>query len=391
MRPAALDPKSTFSLLLSVMAGSLVLACVSPPEPADTLDATVVEAGENEGLRVVNVVILLDSSGSMEPMSTWGSTQNLAGSFVAGMPEGQYRTAAVVFGGDENQVYELATFNRDDLDTAVYENDLLGKSSDIASAINDAAEQLARREGDTAIIVFSDGVASTHGREIGHASAIAAAKRLVAKADGGVCFYTIQSGDRPAGTSLMEGLAAVTSCGQHMNASDISDEVALHDLQRSVFVEEVLPIVAAAPPAPVFVDEDGDGVEDGSDQCLGTPKMANVNEVGCWVLDSYTFGLNEWQILESQFDELDEVAQVLEMNPQLRIRIDGHTDATGTAEFNQTLSERRANAVRTHLEGAGINASRLETQGFGESAPVADNDTTEGMARNRRCQMTVLK
>jgi OOP family OmpA-OmpF porin len=79
------------------------------------------------------------------------------------------------------------------------------------------------------------------------------------------------------------------------------------------------------------------------------------------------------------------------MNPDLRVRIDGHADSTGTAKFNQGLSERRASAVRTYLEGLGVDPSRLETKGFGMTAPVASNDTPEGMAQNRRCQMTVWK
>ena len=377
-RPA---PKSTFSLLASMIVGSFALACVSPPPPTDTLDSTVVEAAENEVVRVDNVVLLLDSSGSMEPKSTWGSTQNLAGSFVAGMPEGEYRAAVVTFGGDENQVSELAAFDRDDVDTAVYENDLLGKSSNIATAIDDAAAQLAGREGNNAVVVFSDGVASMHGRDIGAATTIAAAQQLAAT--GNVCFYAIQLGNNPEGSLLMEALAALTPCGQHANASDLTTEDELHDFQRPMFIEEVTP--------KMFVDEDGDGVEDGSDQCLGTPKMAQVNEFGCWVLDSYVFDTSESDIVEAQFGHLDKVAKVLEMNPDLRVRIDGHADSTGTAKFNQGLSERRASAVRTYLEGLGVDPSRLETKGFGMTAPVASNDTPEGMAQNRRCQMTVWK
>ena len=220
-----------------------------------------------------------------------------------------------------------------------------------------------------------------HGRDIGAATTIAAAKQLAAT--GNVCFYAIQSGNNPKGSLLMEELAAVTPCGQHANASDLTTEDELHDFQRVMFIEEVTP--------KVIVDRDGDGVEDGSDQCLGTPKMAQVNEFGCWVLDSYTFDTSESEIVEAQFGHLDKVAKVLEMNPDLRVRIDGHADSTGTAKFNQGLSERRASAVRTYLEGLGVDPSRLETKGFGMTAPVASNDTPEGMAQNRRCQMTVWK
>ncbi len=107
--------------------------------------------------------------------------------------------------------------------------------------------------------------------------------------------------------------------------------------------------------------------------------------------DSYTFDTKKYEILPSQYPALDKVSEVLKMNPDLRIRIDGHTDSTGTEDFNQTLSENRAAAVRDYLEDAGIESGRLETRGFGTSAPVDSNDTPEGKARNRRCQLTVLR
>ena len=116
-----------------------------------------------------------------------------------------------------------------------------------------------------------------------------------------------------------------------------------------------------------------------------------MNDFGCWVLDSYTFDTRQFRILDSQYEALDEVAEVLKMNPELRIRIDGHTDSMGTAQFNQTLSEQRADAVRHYLEATGIDAARLMTRGFGMSSPLASNNTQEGMATNRRCQLTVLK
>jgi OOP family OmpA-OmpF porin len=64
--------------------------------------------------------------------------------------------------------------------------------------------------------------------------------------------------------------------------------------------------------------------------------------------------------------------------------VEGHTDNTGSDAYNQALSVRRANAVLKYLVDAGVPASRLSAQGFGESQPVADNDTAEGRAQNRR-------
>ncbi len=72
-----------------------------------------------------------------------------------------------------------------------------------------------------------------------------------------------------------------------------------------------------------------------------------------------------------------------------RVRIEGHTDWTGPEAYNQGLSERRANSVRSYLVSHGVDASRLTTVGYGESSPIADNETREGRALNRRVELQV--
>ena len=75
--------------------------------------------------------------------------------------------------------------------------------------------------------------------------------------------------------------------------------------------------------------------------------------------------------------------------PSLRLTIEGHTDNTGSAEINQTVSERRANAVSNYLVQQGLNSSSLSAQGLGTSNPVADNGTAEGRQKNRRVEIIV--
>ena len=88
---------------------------------------------------------------------------------------------------------------------------------------------------------------------------------------------------------------------------------------------------------------------------------------------------------------LKEIARALQEHGDLRLRIEGHTDNTGSADANQQLSERRAAAVRDHLvQREGIAASRLESAGLGQSAPAADNATPEGRQTNRRVELVVL-
>lgn len=84
---------------------------------------------------------------------------------------------------------------------------------------------------------------------------------------------------------------------------------------------------------------------------------------------------------------LQEIIDLLQQHPDLRLRIEGHTDNTGSAETNQTLSEQRAGAIRNYLVQQGIDGGRLEAAGFGQTQPSADNATPEGRQQNRRVEL----
>ncbi len=100
------------------------------------------------------------------------------------------------------------------------------------------------------------------------------------------------------------------------------------------------------------------------------------------------FDVNSDRILPESTPTLDEIGDMLQEHAELRIVIEGHTDATGEADSNQELSERRAQAVRRFLiEHYGIDADRLVAEGFGESKPVDSNDTPEGRQNNRRVEL----
>jgi outer membrane protein OmpA-like peptidoglycan-associated protein len=87
---------------------------------------------------------------------------------------------------------------------------------------------------------------------------------------------------------------------------------------------------------------------------------------------------------------LDEIADLLKANTNVRVEIGGHTDSDGSESFNQDLSERRATSVRTYLTQRGVPASMLTTRGYGETSPVASNSTADGKAQNRRIEFRVL-
>ena len=96
-------------------------------------------------------------------------------------------------------------------------------------------------------------------------------------------------------------------------------------------------------------------------------------------------------LVETSLAELDRLAEALQRHPRLRLEVGGHTDAVGSDQDNLALSERRAKAVYDYLTERGVAADRLTYRGYGESRPVADNDTPEGRAANRRTTLTPLK
>ncbi|MDX1527790.1 MAG: OmpA family protein, partial [Gammaproteobacteria bacterium] len=87
---------------------------------------------------------------------------------------------------------------------------------------------------------------------------------------------------------------------------------------------------------------------------------------------------------------LDSVSMVLKMYDKTLVEVAGHTDSVGGEDMNQSLSERRANTVTQYLAGRGVAEQRFLVAGFGESKPVATNDTAEGRSLNRRVEITLV-
>jgi OOP family OmpA-OmpF porin len=147
-------------------------------------------------------------------------------------------------------------------------------------------------------------------------------------------------------------------------------------------------------------DSDGDGVWDGIDQCPNTPRGTEVDAKGCpikkalfepekrkLILEGVNFEFDRAKLLPESYAVLDRVAASLKDWPEIRVEVGGYTDSKGSDGYNRRLSERRAQAVRDYLISKGIGASRLSAKGYGESDPIASNDTEAGRAKNRRVEL----
>ena len=151
-------------------------------------------------------------------------------------------------------------------------------------------------------------------------------------------------------------------------------------------------------PIPAPLDSDGDGVTDDKDRCPGTPVGTRVDADGCplpvaqvaSIKLKVNFAFNSDVVQERYFADLGELAEFLKRFSDLQVDVEGHTDSVGPEEYNMQLSQRRAQAVVDMLVNQyGIAATRLEPKGYGESQPVASNDTEEGRAENRRVMATL--
>lgn len=150
-------------------------------------------------------------------------------------------------------------------------------------------------------------------------------------------------------------------------------------------------------------DNDGDGVLECpvmADQCpnkaANTPdgcpeyKLAKVTSKKIEITQTIYFETNNATIKPVSFPLLDVVAMVLTDNPEIQVRIEGHTDDRGSAEYNMRLSQDRTEAVRKYLIDKGVAPERMEPKGYGEGAPVADNKNESGRAKNRRVEFVIV-
>jgi OOP family OmpA-OmpF porin len=150
-------------------------------------------------------------------------------------------------------------------------------------------------------------------------------------------------------------------------------------------------------------DNDKDGVADGDDKCplqAGLPENAGcpktyehivVTDQKIELKQKIFFETNKAVIMSRSYGLLSEIASVLQARPTMRVRIEGHTDAQGTPKRNLRLSQSRADSVRIHLAGLGIDGQRMDAQGFGSEQPIETNKTASGREKNRRVEFVIIQ
>ena len=149
------------------------------------------------------------------------------------------------------------------------------------------------------------------------------------------------------------------------------------------------------------LDRDGDGIPDDLDKCPdeagpppdGCPKkysLLMVKKDRIEIKQQVKYQTGKFKVLPASYKLLNQVVQVLNDYPKMKVRIEGHTDSVGGESFNLKLSQKRAEAVKAYLVGKGIADDRLEAAGYGLTRPIASNRTAKGRAQNRRTEFYIV-
>jgi OOP family OmpA-OmpF porin len=391
--------KCYFKVLFILMISTLLIGCGGKKviKTAPSFEPYQFDASQYVP-KVDNFVVILDTSSSMADKYAKKEKAKIAKELLTAMnqtlPELNYNGALMTFGHDAYLpdrsamlVYGPTKYSTSGFESAL--NATKGPSGAsslaLAKAIKASGVDLKSAQGPIAVILVSDG-------EKMDQAPVAAAETLKSQFGDRLCIDTVLVGDNPGGKEILEQIAKAGGCGISTTADQLGSSANMAGFVEALFLAKPAPKPVPVAVAPKPMDTDKDGVPDNLDQCPNTPLGATVDARGCWTYAAKVlFDTNSAKVKSEAYQMLTEAVVIMKKNPDLKVEVDGHADSTGTAAYNMTLSEKRAEAVKKYFVDQGIDPERLTTKGFGITKPAAGNDTKEGRAKNRRVELTPVK
>jgi OmpA-OmpF porin, OOP family len=384
---------SFWTVLLFGLLALLLAACATtkPLAPFNAVDLNPMLTSGDYVLKANNFAVILDKSGSMGDMykgkQKLDCARDLASAFNHTVPNANLTGALRMFGKKANMqptgtelLWGPAAQDAAALDAGLNSVGFSNGDSPLNMALDATAQDFKSVQGNIAVVIFTDA-----NEEVMNYDAVKkSVMNLKSQFGDRICIYPVQIGADKEAAKFLAQVATDSGCGFAVKGDDVASSKGMADFVANVFLQKA-PVVEI-----VCVDDDGDLVCAELDKCPGTPKGAKVNKFGCWVLGDVLFDFDKSNIKPEYYRFLDDAAKVFEMNPSIRVEVQGNTDNIGTAKYNMGLSLRRANAVMQYLVNKGVAQSRLNARGFGFSRPVATNDTDEGRALNRRVELTPM-
>jgi OOP family OmpA-OmpF porin len=307
--------------------------------------------------KVDNIIFFIDHSGSMAMQGARGKYSKIILAKDAAieinyrLPKLNYKTGVFTFAPFE-QLSAMAPYNQAAVHDAIspinVDYPIYGNLTPLGPGLISLDPVLGGLSGRTAVILFTDG-----DDNLG-IDAVVEATALQAKYGDRLCFMVVSFADNDHGKAQLKKIAALSGC---------------HCIIEG---EELLNSRAA---------------EDNFLRCGLYEEMADVSTGEVVVFRSIYFDFDKSNIKPEFIPVLDEGVAVTKSKPNQQVILEGNTDSVGSAEYNQALSERRANSVKAYFVKKGIAADRITAVGHGKSQPRADNATDEGRRLNRRVEI----
>jgi len=392
--------------------------------------------------KIDNFMFLIDSSGSMgwEYAHSGKTKIELAKETLAQInnhiPElgyvGALDTLAPLKTYGNAKIYNRATYGKaiNMVPTDILTWGFIGNPTPLGEGLASMDSLIGCMQGSKALILISDG-----GNNLGP-DPIKAAQKLYEKYHPNLCIHVISLADTAKGQKLLDDIASLSSCSVSYKITDLQNQETRSDFVREVFYgvaadgdkDGVPDTLDQCPNTPMGVavdaqgcayDTDGDGVADYMDECPDTPAGIEVDAKGC-PLDTDGDGVPDYLDacpgtpadfavdakgcpepisidLDIEFDldkavikpvydqKLEEVAMFLLHHKGVSAVVEGHSDSQGAANYNQKLSQKRAQSVVDYLTTKfNVDPNIITAQGYGETRPIADNATPQGRQKNRR-------
>ena len=379
--------RNMIKLLVVVLSLALLGGCatVIQPIPAQDLNAKVKSGALVQ--KANNFEVIMDTSASMEDPYQWNHVaytapmktskleyeQHLVRLFNDTIPNLKLTAGLRDFAGqrwltrpyDTKLWYGMAPYVKEDLGKAIFEVNTAGVESPLDLALDAATADLKPLAGQSAVIIFSDGLEMP--------KAVASAQAMKATLKDKVCIYAVLIGndimtqDNPKGEglALLDKVVKAGQCGFAVKGKDVESAAGMASFVEKIFLGPAAAAVAA-PPAAAMV-----------------PPAADP--------DSIYFDYDKYNVKPDYKNVVKKNADYLKANKGSNVTIEGNCDERGTNEYNMALGQRRADSAAKALKAAGIDAKRIKTVSYGEEKPVCTQSTEACWSMNRNAKFVVTK
>lgn len=298
-------------------------------------------------IKVDNFLFLYDASSSMNEGYDYGEAQKAKLSFEAmrainkDIPQHGFQAGIYTIVPDFTSHQNMTLYNKESFESSIsglpYPDKFIGQQTPLAEGLASLEPILDGLSGKTALILFSDGGENKAG------NTEKMLKQIYSNYD--ACLHFVSYAIHDEETKIIDNLKGISNCTEIISGASVQNSYDRKEFVRKIF--------------------------------YATKRVT---------LD-VKFDFDKTAIKPQFHNELKEIASFLQQYSEVSITLEGHTDSIGTREYNLDLSERRAASVKEYIvQKFGISPDRIETQGYGEAEPIADNDTASGRQKNRRVE-----